>query len=580
MMKNYANKFITITVYLVIFLFIVFTIRLYQLQIIKGKQHRNTTLTNRVKVIRLPAPRGIVYDRNGIALAKNKPYFFASFMPVSEEIDIEGLSKLLKIERKLLEQSIKKRAKNIFEPIKLKERLSFKEVTEIEARRSDYPGLIIETNISRNYVYNNTASHLLGYLGKPGDRQLKKAAYKDITPDTFVGQTGVEALYDEELIGVPGKKIVEVDALGRQMRVLNYIPPEKGKDITLSLDVKLQKVAEEAFGENAGSLVAINTENGEILVMASMPAYNPNDFIPGIDYTKWNSLSSDEQHPLLNRSMQSAYPPGSIFKALMAVAGMKEGVITPSFNIFCDGSMEVGSHPFRCWKSHGPVSFNRALTESCDLYFYEVGRKLGIDKIAEYAHIFGLGKKTGIGITRERRGVIPSREWKRKAMNKPWYLGETIIASIGQGYVSITPLQAALMTTLIANNGNYYPLTVQKRNSPIEPDKVFDIDPEIYNKVRLALRGVVTNTRGTGKAARSSIVNIAGKTGTAQVIGVRVKSELLKKEFRDHAWFISFAPYEKPEIALSVIVEHGGHGGSAAAPIAKKVIEAYIRNKS
>ncbi len=573
MEKKYFDKFLKICITGVIAIFIVFTLRLYQLQIVKGKNYRTTSLSNRVKVVRLPAPRGIIYDRNGFPIVKNKHYFSVSFLPLSEDIDISGLADLLNIDFEPLASKIQKSAGNLFQPIPLKEGLSFKDVAVIEARRSDFPGLIIETNITRQYVHEHIGAHILGYLGKPNENQIK---LEDITPETFVGQTGIEALYDGVVRGTPGKKIVEVDALGRQLKVLRYIPPNKGNDLTLTIDIALQKIAEESFQGKTGSLVAISPENGEILALVSLPSFNPNDFILGIDTDTWNRLNKDKEYPLLNRALQGAYPPGSIFKTLVAVAGFEEGVITPEFNVYCDGEMRLGSHSFGCWKSHGPVSFKKSIVESCDLYYYEVGRKLGINKIKKYAELFGLGKKSGLGISRERQGVIPSTQWKRKIMDKPWFLGETVIAAIGQGYVSMTPMQAAIMTTILSNGGYYYRPTLLKDNVDNKKGTKIPVSSESFIKIQDAMHGVVNGPGGTARSIRSRITEISGKTGTAQVIRGRIKSELQKKKFRDHAWFISYAPAQDPKIAVSVFVEHGGHGGSAAAPIAKKVIESYI----
>ncbi|KJU83942.1 peptidoglycan glycosyltransferase [Candidatus Magnetobacterium bavaricum] len=386
-------------------------------------------------------------------------------------------------------------------------------------------------------------------------------------------------LYDNKLRGVPGKQIIEVDALGRQLKVLEYIKPEMGSNITLSIDIELQRIAEELFSGRTGALVAIVPNSGEVLALVSLPSFNPNDFVMGIDSDKWALLNKDKQTPLLNRAMQSAYPPGSIFKPLVAIAGLQEGVLSTEFDLFCDGELEYGSWSFGCWKQHGHVAFHRALVESCDMYFYEAGKRLGIDRIAQYAKSFGLAQSTNLGIagSMEREGVMPSVAWKKKHLGKPWFLGETFISAIGQGFVAITPIQAAVMTSRIANNGVKLPIVLLKGDTTSASQPRIDIKPEHFAEVKNAMYGVVHDPGGTGSAGRSPLVAIAGKTGTAQVIKGRVKSELQKEDFRDHAWFIAFAPYEAPTIAMAIIVEHGGHGGSAAAPIAKGVIEAYIK---
>ncbi|MBF0338264.1 MAG: penicillin-binding protein 2 [Nitrospirae bacterium] len=577
--REYFIRFTTVVTYAVIGIFTLLTLRLYYMQILKGSDYRDAADSNRVRVVMLPAPRGTIYDRSGVALATNKPYFYASVMPGTKGLNTKALAALLEMDEARLQQRLKKEDKAVFNTLVLKEGLSFQDVQRIEARRSDFPGVIVETSLTRNYVYGSVGSHIIGYLGKPTKAQLQDDYSEDITPDTFVGQWGVEMLYDKKLRGIPGKQIIEVDALGRQLKVLEYIKPEMGSDITLSIDIELQSIAEELFNGRTGALVAIAPNTGEVLALVSLPSFDPNDFVMGIDSDKWALLNKDKQTPLLNRAMQSAYPPGSIFKPLVAIAALQEGVLSPEFDLFCDGALEYGSWSFGCWKRHGHVALHRALVESCDMYFYEAGKRLGIDRIAKYAKGFGLTQRTNLGIagSLEREGVMPSVAWKKKQLGKPWFLGETFISSIGQGFVSVTPMQAAIMTSMIANNGIKYPISILKEASPPVALSRLDISPEHFAEVKRALYGVVNEPGGTGSATRSSIVGIAGKTGTAQVIKGRVKSEHQKEDFRDHAWFIAFAPYENPTIALAIIVEHGGHGGSAAAPVAKGVIETYIK---
>ncbi|KJU83353.1 peptidoglycan glycosyltransferase [Candidatus Magnetobacterium bavaricum] len=578
--REYFNRFAGTTIYVVMGIFILLGLRLYYMQILKGSEYREAADSNRVRVVMLPAPRGTIYDRNGVALVTNKPYFYASVLPGTKGLNTKSLAALLDMDEARLKQRLKREDKAVFNTLVLKEGLGFQDVQRIEARRSDFPGLIIETSLTRNYVYNSVGSHIIGYLGKPTRAQLQDDHGEDITPDTFVGQWGVEMLYDNTLRGVPGKQIIEVDALGRQLKVLEYIKPEMGSNITLSIDIELQSIAEELFSGRTGALVAITPNSGEVLALVSLPSFNPNDFVMGIDSDKWALLNKDKQTPLLNRAMQSAYPPGSIFKPLVAIAGLQEGVLSPEFDLFCDGELEYGSWSFGCWKRHGHVALHRALVESCDMYFYEVGKRLGIDRMARYAKDFGLAQRTNLGIagSLEREGVMPSVAWKKKHLGKPWFLGETFISAIGQGFVSITPIQAAVMTSRIANNGVKFPIVLIKGDTPSTVQARLDIKPEYFAEVKNAFYGVVHEPGGTGSAASSPLVAIAGKTGTAQVVKGRVKSELQKEDFRDHAWFIAFAPYEAPTIALAVIVEHGGHGGSAAAPIAKGVIETYIKN--
>jgi len=575
--KNSPER-IRIIAYILIAGFAIILVRLWQLQILQGSELRKISESNRLRVIGVPAPRGIIYDRNGIALVKNVPYFCASLIPAEFKSDnLAPLSKLLDLTEEELEDKIEKAEQSPFTPTRLKEGLSLKEVSYIEARRSDFPGLIIEIEVNRGYLFGSTGSHLVGYLGKMSPKQAKAAEFRDVPSDAFVGQWGVEKLFDRTLRGTAGQRVIEVDALGREIRLLMEKPPVKGEDLSLSIDIALQSEAEKAFEGRTGALVALKPYTGEILGYISSPSFDPNKFAKGIASGEWDLLSKDKNLPMLNRAIQSQYPPGSTFKIIMAIAGLAEGVITDSSRVECRGGISYGKWHFGCWRKggHGSVSLHRALVESCDVYFYDVGKRLGIDKIHEYALKFGLGKETGITLGPEKKGLIPSIKWKMEAKKAQWFLGETFVNSIGQGYVSTTPVQMAVMMSSVANGGNVYRPTILK-GSPPKLVMSAGVSPETMEKVKDALKGVVNEPGGTGWVAKSNVTTIGGKTGTAQVVGIRKDSKLLSEKFRDHAWFVAFAPVDKPEVAMSVLVEHGGHGGSAAAPIAKKAIEAYM----
>ena len=580
-MKEKSEKILIIT-YTVIVAFLLLVMRLWQLQILQGSEYRKLSEDNRLRIISIPAPRGIIFDRNGIQLVKNSPYYYASLIP--DEFDIrkvDSLSKVLNIPVEEILEKINKNDLSPFSPIRLKQGLSFTEVALIEARRSDFPGLIIEVEVSREYLYGDVGSHLIGYLGKLNPSQSKDPALKEIPPDTFIGQWGVELLFDKSLRGTLGKRVIEVNALGREIRLLQEKPPIKGKDIALSIDINLQEEAEKAFGERAGALVAIKPDTGEILGMVSKPSFDPNLFAKGISYDKWIAITQDKKNPMLNRALQSQYPPGSTFKVVTAVAALEEGIISPETKVDCRGGIDYGRWHFGCWRKqgHGVVSLHRAIVESCDTYFYEAGKRLGIDKIYDYATNLGLGKKTGIELGREKQGLIPNVKWKLKNKKQPWFLGETFNAAIGQGYVAVTPIQLAVMTSIIANGGNLYRPTLIKGVQPIISGKV-KIRSDTLEIVKSGLFGVVNEPGGTGWAAKSQLMSIGGKTGTAQVVAIKRNSQYLPEKFMDHAWFVAFAPVEKPEIALAILVEHGGHGGGAAAPIAKRAIEGYMNSKN
>ncbi len=582
MKLNEKSEQLSLFAYIFMIACLLLIVRLWQLQILQGEEYRELSEANRLRIIATPAPRGIIFDRNGIPLVKNSPYFYASIMPNEFDLHaLQSLSEILNIPVYEIQEAIKKNGVSPLTPIRLKQELSFEEVAYIESRRSDFPGLIIEVEVGREYMYGEVGSHLIGYLGKLTPAQAKDPSFNEVPREAFIGQWGVEKLFDTSLRGSPGTTVTEINALGRELRLLKGQQPLKGEDITLSIDINLQEEAEKAFGEKTGALVAINPENGELLGLISKPSFDPNLFTRGIAHEDWLQLSQDEKKPILNRALQSQYPPGSTFKVVTAIAGLEEGVITPDTKVNCQGGMKYGGRFFGCWRKrgHGVLSLHKAIVESCDTYFYEVGRRLGVDKIHDYAFSLGLGKETGIELLQERKGLIPDTKWKREHKKLPWFPGETLITAIGQGYVTATPIQMAVITSTIVNGGTQYKPILVKEAQPVILGNV-DIDPETLQFMKEALYGVVHDKGGTGWAAQSKLTTIGGKTGTAQIVGIKKDSQQLPEKFRDHAWFIAFAPVEKPQIALAVFVEHGGHGGAAAAPIAKRAIEAYMKSQN
>ncbi len=575
--KTGTEKIIIIS-YLLIIGFAVVLLRLWQLQVLQGTELRRVSESNRLRVIGVPAPRGIIFDRNKVPLVKNTPYFCASVIPQEfNQSNISALSQLLQVPEAELHNRITRKAASPFTPVRVKEGLSFNEISIIEARRSDFPGLLIEVETSREYMFGSVGSHLIGYLGKLSPAQSGDPSFRDVPPEAFIGQWGVEKLYDKTLRGTAGQRIIEVDAVGREIRLLYETAPVKGADLDLTIDIALQSEAEKAFEGRAGALVALKTDTGEVLGLVSSPSFDPNSFAKGISSDEWKALMEDPKKPMLNRAIQSQYPPGSTFKILTAIAALEEGAIDIGTKADCRGGLNYGKWRFGCWqkKGHGSVSVHRALVESCDVFFYETGKRVGFDKVHDYAVKLGLGEETGIALGKERKGLIPDSAWKLATKKSAWFLGETFINSIGQGYVATTPIQLAVMMSAVANGGSVYKPLIIKDTVPALVRKV-ELKQETLDIVRDGLKGVVNEPGGTGAAARSTMAIVGGKTGTAQVVGIRKDSKFLSEKFRDHAWFVSFAPVEKPEIAISVFVEHGGHGGSAAAPIAKKAIEAYL----
>lgn len=577
------DKRIAAGAYVIIFIFAIFLLRLFYLQIIKGDEYKTIAESNRLRTIKVPAPRGIIYDRNNKPLVKNIPSYDVSL--VREEMKdpeaLEALCNILGLDPAAVKGRLDS-AVNPFEPIKVKENISWEEVAKIEARRLDFPGVQIDVETGREYIYGSVASHVVGYLGRLTPKQAKSPDFSDVPKSAFIGQWGIEKIYDKYLRGVAGGRIIEVDAIGREVRAFGEKEPVKGNDIKLTIDIDLQVKAEELLKNKAGAVVALDTNTGDILVLASAPAFDPNLFARGIKYEDWEAVINDPKKPLLNRALQSQYPPGSTFKIITAIAGREQGILTDETKVVCRGGLYLGSHLFKCWrnKGHGVVAFKRAVVESCDVFFYEAGRKIGIDKIADYASAFGLGEPAGINLADEKSGIVPSTAWKYKIKKEQWYMGETLNTAIGQGYVSATPAQMARLISAVANNGKLYKLNLIKETGAT-PQVVREVHlkPETFEAVRNALAGVVAGPGGTGYMARSSIVNIAGKTGTAQVVSEKKGGKKPTGDYRDHAWFVAYAPAEDPQIAMSVFVEHGGHGGSASAPIAKAVIEEYYKKK-
>ncbi len=565
-------------------------LRLWHLQIREGPYYRDLSENNRTRSVILEPARGLIYDRNGVLLANNVPSFslYVSLEDVKDRQDlIAKLTELIGLDPELINKKLAVRGARQL-PRKIKDRLTLREATMIESHRLDLPGVMIQVESQRNYPNGMTASHVLGYVGEVSADQLDKPEFEELHQGSIVGQYAVEKYFDDIVRGKAGQKSIEVDALGHEKKTVAVDQPHAGDDLFLTIDSRLQKVAEDLLGEESGAIVALDPTNGDVLAMASRPAFDPNVLSRELTSKQWAEIVQDEGRPLNNRASQGQYPPGSIFKVMMAAAALESNTMTPSSTVYCTGGYQFGRRVYRDWKAggHGMVDLRKALIHSCDVYFYSLGQRMGIDMMASYAHKFGLGEETGIELPSERVGTIPSTEWKLKTKHEAWYPGETISAAIGQGYVTVTPLQMASMIGTVANDGvTYRPRLVQsimdrttglRQELPPVPKVKLDLKQNTLKLIREALAGVVTE--GTATRAKSSIVTIAGKTGTAQTAALRTGPEKdIPKRFRDHAWFVAFAPVENPKIAVAVLAEHMGHGGSAAAPLAKEVIETYVR---
>jgi penicillin-binding protein 2 len=580
-----------LAVFIIAFTVVLF-IRLWYLQAVRGDFYYEQAESNRIRPVKIRPPRGVIYDRMGRPIVENALTFDISLVPEDApdlERTIRNMSSIVKIDeasiRKALDEAASVRTK--YDPVKIREEATWDEVALVEAHQEDLAGTIIEPEHRRHYPYEGLASHQLGYIGKVSQTQ-RKQEQTDI--GMLAGQGGLEKIYDKLLRGTPGRRMIQVNAAGRKVKDLGIEEPRPGTDMYLTIDLDAQKAAEEGLGNRAGAVVAMDPNSGEILALASHPNFDPNMFPRGISPQDWVRLMDDSSHPMYNRAIQSVYPPGSTFKIVVALAGLEYGVINPDEEITCHGSLKSGNHSFRCWKKdgHGRISLHRAIVESCDVYFYTMGERIGWDRVAAYARKLGYGTLTGIPMPDEKPGLIPTEEWKKKRTGDIWRGGDTFINSIGQGFVLVSPIQACQLMSVVANGGYFYRPLLLKRSRNRETGEVrtystdlygkIAIDPKALEEVRQALAGVIAEPGGTGHAARTPLATVAGKTGTAQVIAQKVAGRRLSVNTADHAWFVAYAPVENPKIAVAVVVEHGGHGGSVAAPIAKKVIEEYLKN--
>ena len=565
-------------------------LRLWHLQIYEGPYYRDLSENNRTRLVLLEPARGLVYDRHGVLLANNVPSFslYVTLEDVKDrEVLIQQLTDLLGLDPTIVRKKMTTKGSKLL-PRKIKDRMTLRDATLVESHRLDMPGVMIQVESQRNYPGGVTAAHLLGYVGEISADQLEKPEFLDLHQGSIVGQYGVEKSYDRHMRGMAGQKSVEVDALGHEKKASVVERPQAGNDLYLTIDVRLQKVAEDLLGTEQGAIVALDPNTGDILAMASRPGFDPNVLSRELTAKQWVEIVQDEGRPLNNRASQGQYPPGSTFKIPMAVAALETKTMSPSSTVFCNGGYQFGKRLYHDWKAsgHGYVDLHNALVHSCDVYFYTIGQRMGIDVMAEFGRDFGLGKATGVELPSERSGIMPSTAWKQKAKNEQWLPGETISAAIGQGYVTVTPLQMASLVGTVANDGvSYRPRLVQAvmdrmsgnlQELPAVPRGKINAKPETFRVIKEALADVVT--KGTATKAKSSLVTIGGKTGTAQVAALRTgPEENIPKKFRDHAWFVAFAPVESPKIAVAVLAEHMGHGGAVAAPLAKEVIETYMK---
>ncbi len=574
--------------------------RLYVLQVVDYAHFETLSNSNRVRLKALPPTRGLIYDRNGVVLADNLPSYRLEI--IREQVDdLDLVIKQLKQFVDISDNQIKKfrqfsKRRHPFESVPLVLNLKDDEVARLAVNLHRFSGVEINARLTRNYPLGLHAVHALGYVARIDNNDLKNVDESNYSGTSHIGKLGLEKFYETELHGEVGFQKVEVNASGRTLRVLEEQPPIPGQNLHLTIDSKLQELAENLFAGETGSVVAIDPRNGEVLALVSMPSFDPNLFVNGISLKNYSALRDSPHRPLFNRALTGQYPPGSTTKPFFGLAGLEENVFGHKKKVFCGGFYQLPNddHKYRDWKKrgHGRMNLDSAITQSCDVYFYTLSFATGIDRMSAFMKQFGFGSRTGIDTTSERPGLMPSREWKRNKRGLPWYPGETLITGIGQGALLVTPLQLASATGALSLGGKTYKPHLVKSIEYSTDREDLVVKPEISGEYKVkkkinwehiikAMKNVVHGIRGTAHLiARKLSYEIAGKTGTAQVFTIQQEEEYdeetVKKKLRDHALFIAFAPVKDPKIAIAVIVENGGHGSSVAAPIARKMMDAYL----
>lgn len=571
-------------------------IRLFYLQVIQGEELRRLSENNCIRLQSTDPSRGMIFDRNGIRLVDNRPAFDLHIVlkdakPVEQTV--KKLSKYINVpESELMSKIENDKTVSSYKPILLKKDIGRDALAAIEVRKFDLPGVVVDVKPRRHYIERQTASHLIGYLSEINADELNSGKYPGYTVGDYIGKFGVEKIFESFLQGKRGGRQVEVNVMGQVVRILKTVDPQPGRNLYLTIDMRVQKKAEVLLKGVAGAVAAMDPQTGQILAMASSPSFDQNVFVDGMSHEQWDAMVSNPLRPLENKVIQGEYPPASTFKIITAIAGLEEGVIDKNTTFYCPGYYKYGNRVYRCWKHAGHDSVNvvKALAESCDVFFYQVGQKLGIDRLSMYAIASGLGSPTGIDLDHEASGLIPTKEWKKRRTGVAWQGGETLSVAIGQGFDLATPLQMLVFTSAVANGGNMYKPLILKSVYSSEGSVILESKKQLAGKlpvskqtlqiIKEGLWNVVNNKKGTAWIAHIEGIDISGKTGTAQVVGRSkdrgLSEEELSHRLKSHAWFVAYAPSADPKIAVSVIVEHGGHGSSAAAPIAKEVIKTYF----
>ncbi|MFM1847617.1 MAG: hypothetical protein RL417_1091 [Pseudomonadota bacterium] len=569
--------------------FVVISATLWYLQVVRGAHYRERSENNRLRAVFVPPPRGVVLDRNGEVLVKNRPAFNVELV-LEDCPDPPGVAarvaELVGEDVEVLKARLKAQgARRRYEPKILLKDVDRDRIARVMAHRYELPGVVVNVTPTRDYPHGEVAAHVLGYIREISQQQLESERYRSYRRGDIIGQFGIESTLEPTLQGKRGVEFVVVNAFGSRIGGSSFEPASPGHAVRLTLDLPAQRAADAAMKGKSGAVVALRANTGEVLALTSNPAFDPNIFTSEIDPSEWRDLTTGRARRMTNRVVQGTYAPGSVFKMVVAAAALAEGVIDPRERIFCPGYLNFGGRPFKCHKhsGHGAVDLYDSLVQSCDVYYYTVGQRLGVDRIHDYSIRFGLGRPTGLELISEARGIIPSTEWKRTYFkdpaNKKWFPGETLSVAIGQGAVTTTPLQLAQSMAALVNGGFLVTpsLVLPGSGSKEGEPRRIDVDPKILKTVADALVGVVADPRGTGHRARLSKelnISVGGKTGTAQVVSLEKSHG--HSHLKDNAWFVGFAPAEAPEIVVAAIVENGGHGGAAAAPVVRAVMEGFF----
>lgn len=575
--------------------FFLLLVRLWHLQILNADDYQAMSENNRLRFVPVAASRGAILDRNSTVLVSNRPSFSLAVIPQEvqdKETLLTHLSALLGLDRvEMAERWDKNKKRAKYYPIVLASNITRDQIEIVEENRLRLPGVEIEMKPVREYSSGVLGSHLLGYIGEISEKELEWKGFEEYNPGDYIGKNGIERALENELHGDDGGRQFEVDARGRVLRTISETNPTVGNSVVLTIDAAIQKQAEKAFGEQAGAAVAMDVNSGEILAFVSNPGFDPSLFSGKLPPDIWKGYLEDKRRPLENKALSGQYPPGSTYKIITAMAGLEDNKIDDSTTINCSGSYDLGTSTFKCWnkKGHARTNLRKSLRESCDVYYYQLGEKLGVDKIAATAKAFKLGAPMGVELQNEKPGLIPTSEWKLKRFGKRWFRGETLPVAIGQGYDLMTPIQLASMIATVANEGTVFRPHLVKRIVDADGKPLKETKPEVigktpfskesYRLIKQGLYAVINEPGGTGAQARLYDVKVAGKTGTSQVVKLRDSKLGTPYQFRDHALFVAFAPFDKPEVAVAVVVEHGEHGGSAAAPIAGRILRAYFDSK-